>query len=152
MEVILLENVRNLGKFGSKVNVAKGFGRNFLIPQGKAVPATKENLMKFEADRAQLEKVAKERLQVAQDRAAEINRLQMTIEARVGDKGKLFGSIGTIELAKAFKDHGIEVERQEIRLPHGAIREIGEYMIEVQLHAEVVAQGKLSIIAEKEKN
>lgn len=152
MEVILLENVRNLGKFGSKVNVAKGFGRNFLIPQGKAVPATKDNLMKFEAERAQLEKVAKEKLQAAQDRAAEINQLQMTIEARVGDKGKLFGSIGTIELAKVFKDHGIDVERQEIRLPHGAIREIGDYTIEVQLHAEVVAQAKLSIIAEKENN
>lgn len=150
MEVILLENVRNLGKFGSKVNVAKGFGRNFLIPQGKAVPATKDNLMKFEADRAQLEKIAKERIQGAQDRAAEINQLRMTIQARVGDKGKLFGSIGTIELAKAFKDHGIEVERQEIRLPHGAIREIGDYTIEVQLHAEVVAEAKLSIIAEEE--
>lgn len=150
MEVILLENVRNLGKFGSKVNVAKGFGRNFLIPQGKAVPATKDNLMRFEADRAELEKAAKERIQAAQDRAAEINQLQMTIEARVGDKGKLFGSIGTIELAKAFKDHGIEVERQEIRLPHGAIREIGDYTIEVQLHAEVIAEAKLSIIAEEE--
>lgn len=150
MEVILLENVRNVGKFGNKVNVAKGFGRNFLIPQGKAVPATKENLMKFEADRAQLEKVVKEKLQAAQDRAAEVNQLRITIEARVGDKGKLFGSIGTIELAKAFKDHGVDVERQEIRLPHGAIRETGEYTIEVQLHAEVVAEAKFSIVAEEE--
>jgi large subunit ribosomal protein L9 len=152
MEVILLENVRNVGKFGNKVNVAKGYGRNFLIPQGKAVPATKENLLKFEADRTNLEKVVKERLQAAQDRAAEINQLHIKIEARVGDKGKLFGSIGTIELVKAFKDNGVEVERQEIRLPHGAIRDIGEYEVEVQLHAEVVAQAKVSIVAEEENN
>lgn len=150
MEIILLENVRNLGKFGSKVNVAKGFGRNYLIPQGKAVPATKDNLVKFEADRAELEKAAKDKLQSAQERAAEINNVHMKIEARVGDKGKLFGSIGTIELVKAFKDHGVELERQEIRLPHGAIRETGEYVVEVQLHAEVVAEAKVTIIAEEE--
>lgn len=151
MEIILLENVRNLGKFGSKVDVAKGYGRNYLIPQGKAVPATKENLIKFEADRAELEKVAKEKLQAAIDRANEINNLHIVIEARVGDKGKLFGSIGTIELAKAFHDKGVSVERQEIRLPHGAIRDIGEYAIEVQLHAEVVAEAKVTISAEEEK-
>lgn len=150
MEIILLENVRNLGKFGNKVNVAKGFGRNYLIPQGKAVPATKENLIKFEADRAELEKAAKEKLQSAQERAAEINNIHLKIEARVGDKGKLFGSIGTIELVKAFKDHGVALERQEVRLPHGAIREIGEYVIEVQLHAEVVAEAKVTITAEEE--
>jgi len=150
MEVILLENVRNLGKFGTKVNVAKGYGRNFLIPQGKAVPATKDNLIKFEADRAELERAAKERLQNAQERAAEINSVHLKLAAKVGDKGKLFGSIGTIELVKAFKDHGVTVERQEIRLPHGAIREIGEYVIEVQLHAEVVAEAKVAIVAEEE--
>lgn len=150
MEVILLENVRNLGKFGTKVDVAKGYGRNFLIPQGKAVPATKDNLIKFEADRAELERAAKERLQSAQERAAEINSLHLTIAARVGDKGKLFGSIGTIELVKAFKDKNVSVERHEIRLPHGAIREIGEYAVEVQLHAEVVAEAKVSIVAEEE--
>ena len=94
--------------------------------------------------------MAKEKLQVAQDRAAELNQLSLTLEARVGDKGKLFGSIGTIELVKAFKDNGIEVERQEIRLPHGAIRETGEYVIEVQLHAEVVAYTKVLIVAEED--
>lgn len=151
MEVILLENVRNLGKFGAKVKVAKGYGRNFLIPQGKAVGASKENLMKFEADRANLEKVAKDRFNAATERAAEINALQLIIEARVGDKGKLFGSIGTIELVKAFHDKGINIERQEIRLPHGAIREIGDYSIDVQLHAEVIAQAKVSIKPEDEK-
>lgn len=150
MEIILLENVRNLGKFGTKVNVAKGYGRNFLIPQGKAIPATKNNLMKFEADRAELEKAAKERLQGAEERAAEINNLHLTLTAHVGDKGKLFGSIGTIELVKAFSEKGVNVERQEIRLPHGAIREIGDYVIEVQLHAEVVAEAKVSIVAEEE--
>ena len=148
MEIILLENVRNLGKFGSKVNVAKGYGRNYLIPQGKAVPATKENLVQFEADRAMLEKAAKDKLQAAQERAAEISNLHLIIAARVGDKGKLFGSIGTIELAKAFEDRGVAIERQEIRLPHGAIRDIGDYIIDVQLHAEVVAQVKVTISPE----
>lgn len=151
MEVILLENVRNLGKFGSKVQVANGFGRNFLIPQGKAVPATKNNIAKFEAERSQLEKSAEQRLLAAQERAAEINSLHLTIYARSGDEGKLYGSIGTIELSRAFKDKGIEVSRQEIRLPKGPLRELGEYTLELQLHAEVVAQAKISVVPDEEK-
>lgn len=152
MEIILLENVRNLGKFGSKVNVARGYGRNFLIPQGKAVPATKDNIVKFEADRAALEAAASTRLRSAQERAAEINSLLLTIAARVGDKGKLFGSIGTIELAKAFKEQGVEVERQDIRLPNGAIRETGEYVVEVHLHAEVIAGARVTIVSEEDND
>lgn len=148
MEVILLENIRNLGKFGNKVDVAKGFGRNFLIPQGKAVPATKDNIAKFEAQRADLEKMAHNKLQAAQERAAEIGSVHITLNARSGDEGKLFGSIGTFELMRAFKDQGIEVVRQEIRLPNGPLREVGEYIIDVQLHAEVVAQAKVSVIPE----
>jgi large subunit ribosomal protein L9 len=150
MEVILLENVRNLGKFGAKVNVANGFGRNFLIPQGKAVPATKQNIADFEAQRAKLEKAAHDRLLAAQERAAEISSLHLTIRARSAEEGKLFGSIGTIELAKTFKEKGIDVERQEIRLPNGPLRELGEYMIELQLHAEVIAKAKVSVVPEEE--
>lgn len=148
MQVILLENIRNLGKFGSKVNVANGYGRNFLIPNGKAVPATKENLASFESKRADLEKASRDRLSKAQERAAEINNIQLKISMLAGDEGKLYGSIGTIELVKAFKDKSIDVTRQEIRLPNGAIRELGEYEIELQLHAEVVARVKLIVTPE----
>ncbi|MFI4938277.1 MAG: 50S ribosomal protein L9 [Candidatus Berkiellales bacterium] len=151
MDVILLENIRNLGKFGSKVKVAKGFGRNFLIPQGKAVPANKENLAKFEGQRAELEKAAEERLQQAQERAAEINNIEITITARSGDEGKLYGSIGTFDLVRAFKDKGVTVTKQEIRLPNGPLRELGDFFIDVQLHAEVIAQAKVKVIPESEK-
>ncbi len=150
MEIILLENVRNLGKFGSKVKVAKGFGRNFLIPQGKAVPATKDNITQFEAQRAKLEKAAQDRLSQASERAAEFAAVHIKLHARAGDEGKLFGSIGTIELVKAFKEKGIEVTRQEIRLPNGPLRELGEYTIELQLHAEVIAQAKVTVVPDKE--
>ncbi len=150
MEVILLENMRNLGKFGAKVNVAKGYGRNFLIPHGKAVPATKENIAKFEAQRTTLEQAAQTRLAQAQERAAEINNIKIVIPARAGEEGKLYGSIGTIELARAFKEKGLPVTRQEIRLPNGPIREMGDFSIELQLHAEVVARAKITIIAEEE--
>lgn len=151
MDIILLENVRNLGKFGAKVKVAKGFGRNFLIPQGKAVPATKDNLAQFEAQRAKLEKAAQDRLAAAQSRAAEINNVRIVISAKSAEEGKLFGSVGTIELVRAFKEKGIEVTRQEIRLPNGPLRELGEYLIELQFHAEAVAQAKVSIVPEEDK-
>lgn len=149
MEVILLENIRNLGKFGSKVDVAKGFGRNYLIPQGKAVPATKLNLAKFESERADFEKAAKARLQAAEERAVQVNNLHITIAARAAE-GKLYGSIGTVDLVKAFKDKGVNVTRQEIRLPSGPFREVGEFTIDLQLHAEVIAVARLSIVQEDE--
>lgn len=147
MDIILLENVRNLGKFGKKVRVANGYGRNFLIPQGKAVPATQENIAKFEAQRESLEQAANERLQKAQERAAEINNVHLVIKARAADEGKLYGSVGTHELADAFAAQNIQVARQEIRLPNGVLREIGEFEVELQLHAEVTAQVKLTIQA-----
>ncbi len=150
MEVILLENVRNLGKFGNKVKVAKGFGRNFLIPQGKAVPATKQNIAQFEAQRSKLEKAAQDRLAAATERAAELSAIRLTIAARSGDEGKLFGSIGTIELVRAFKDKGVDITRQEIKLPNGPLRELGEFVIELQLHAEVIAQTKVTVVPEEE--
>lgn len=149
MQVILLENIRNLGKFGSKVNVANGYGRNFLIPNGKAVAATKENLAQFEARRSELESAATDRLRVAQERAAEVNNIHLKIAMLAAEEGKLYGSIGTVELVKAFKDHGVEVCRQEIRLPNGSIRETGEFQVELQLHAEVVAHAKVTVVAQE---
>ncbi len=152
MEIILLENVRNLGKFGAKVQVAKGYGRNFLIPQGKAVPATKENISRFEAKRSELEQAAQQRFNDAEERAAEINALFLIIAGRAGEEGKLYGSIGTIEISEAFKQKGVSVERNEIRLPEGPLRELGEYHIDVQLHAEVVARTKIKVIPEEKKS
>jgi large subunit ribosomal protein L9 len=151
MDVILLENIRNLGKLGAKVRVANGFGRNFLIPKGKAISATRDNLAKFEAQRAELERASNERLQKAQERSAAINNMVLTITAKAGEEGKLFGSIGTIELVRAFSEKGIELHRDEIRLPNGPLREIGEQTIEVQLHAEVIAQAHVTVVPEKEK-
>src|SRR6056297_1271587 len=132
MEVILLENIRNLGRFGNKVRVANGYGRNFLIPRGKAVPATKDNLAEFEAQRAKLEEAAEARLNKAQERASEIEAVHVIVSARAGDEGKLYGSISTAEIVKAFTEKGVELVRQEVRLPNGPIRETGDYEIACQ--------------------
>lgn len=150
MEVILLENIRNLGRFGNKVRVANGYGRNFLIPRGKAVPATKDNLATFEAQRAKLEAAASDRLQKAQERASEIEAVHVTISARAGDEGKLYGSIGTAEISQAFKEKGVELARQDIRLPNGPLRELGDFEVDCQLHAEVNAMAKVTIAPEEE--
>lgn len=150
MEVILLENMKNLGRFGSKVRVANGFGRNYLIPRGKAVPATALNLAKFESERAELEKKADGRLNQSKERAAELEAVHLKIGARAGDEGKLYGSIGTSDIVKAFAEKGVKVERHEVRLPNGPIREIGDYEIACQLHTEVTAITKVSILPEKE--
>ena len=149
--MILLENIRNLGHFGHKVRVANGYGRNYLIPRGKAVPATKDNLANFEAQRTQLEQKATERLNVAQERAAEIEAVHVSISARAGEEGKLYGSIGTAEIAKAFEAKGVTLKRQDIRLPNGPLRELGNFEVDCHLHAEVNAIAKVSIIPEKEK-
>lgn len=149
MEVILLENIRNLGRFGHKVKVAKGYGRNFLIPQGKAVHATPDQLAHFEAERSNLEAKANEKLGQAQKRAEQIEAAQVKITAKAADEGKLYGSVGTLEISKAFKDQGIQLERQEIRLPEGPIREIGTFEVECQLHAEVLSVAKITIVAEE---
>ena len=148
MEVILLENIRKLGQFGSKVKVAKGYGRNFLIPQGKAVPANAANLAKFEAQREAFQQTADQKRDQAQERAAEIQAIHLVIHARSADEGKLYGSVGTQEIAEAFKQHNIDVKRQEVRLPNGAFREIGDYEVDIQLHAEVSAKAKISVVAE----
>jgi len=148
MDVILLEKVGKLGDLGDKVSVKAGYGRNFLFPFGKAVPATKENLADFEARRAELEAAAAEKLTGAEGRAAKLNELAVSIEANAGDEGKLFGSIGTRDIADAISAAGVEVSKAEVRLPYGAIRELGEFEVDVQVHSDVTATIKLSIVAQ----
>jgi len=150
MQVILLEKVRNLGELGDNVAVANGYGRNFLLPQGKAVPATKDNTEKFEAQRAELEKKATEVLSKAQARADKVAELSIKIEAHSGDEGKLFGSVGTKDIADAVVAAGVEVEKNEVRLPNGALRNTGEFEIEIHLHSDVNATLKLEVIAQAE--
>ena len=147
MEVILLENIRNLGGLGDKVDVRAGYGRNFLIPQGKAVPANKENIEAFEARRAELEAKAQAELDAAQARAAQFEDLSVTIAAKSGDEGKLFGSIGTRDIAEAVSAVGVELEKSEVAMPEGPIRAIGEYEFTVTLHSEVTADLKVLVVA-----
>lgn len=149
MEVILLEKTRNLGNLGDKVQVKAGYGRNYLIPHGKAVPATKLNIEEFEKRRAELEKKALGELGVAQGRADKLSELQVVIAAKAGDEGKLFGSIGTRDIALAVTEAGVEVAKKEVRLPEGALRHTGEYEIELQLHPEVVMAVKVSVVADE---
>lgn len=148
MEVILLENVGKLGNIGDKVTVKAGFSRNYLVPQGKAISATKENLADFEARRAELEAAAAERIATAEKRAEGLNELVITIEANAGDGGKLFGSIGTRDIAQAITAAGVEVAKAEVKLPNGVLRDLGEYQVDIQLHAEVTRAITLSVIAE----
>lgn len=149
MEVILLENVRNVGGLGEKVNVKPGFGRNYLIPQGKAVMATEDNVAAFEARRAELEAKAAEQLTAAQARADKLAELEkVTITARAGEEGKLFGSVGTADIADAITAAGVEVTKAEVMMPEGAIRELGEYSIDVQLHTEVTQAVSVEVVAE----
>lgn len=148
MEVILLESIGKLGKLGDKVSVKGGFGRNYLVPQGKAVPATANNVARFEERRAELEKAAADKLAAAQARAEQLNDLELSVVAKAGDEGKLFGSIGTRDIADAITASGLEVEKSEVRLPAGVIRTIGEFDIAVQLHPEVTANLTLTVVAE----
>jgi len=148
MEVILLQKVENLGDLGDKVRVRAGYGRNYLIPQGMAQRATAENLAEFEARRAELEKAAAEVLAVATSRQAQLEGLEVTITANAGDEGRLFGSIGTADIADAITAAGVEVGRHEVRLPEGPLRAIGEYEIELHLHSDVDAQVKVIIAGE----
>ena len=139
MEVILMEKVANLGGLGDTVRVRAGYGRNYLIPQGKARPATAENVAYFEAQRAELERKAAEELAAAKQRAERVNAQPVSITANVGDEGKLFGSIGPQDIADALTAAGVEVGRHEVRMPDGPIRATGEYSVEVHLHADVNA-------------
>ena len=149
MEVILLENIGNLGGLGDKVDVKAGFGRNYLIPQGKAVPATEENTAQFEARRSELETAAANSLQAAQARAEAINALGLiSITANAGEEGKLFGSVGTRDIAEAVTAAGCDIDKSEVRLPEGALRELGEYEIAIQVHGDVSAMVAIAVIPE----
>lgn len=147
MEVILLEKVGKLGGLGDKVGVKSGYGRNYLIPYGKAVPATATNVAEFETRRAELEKTAAEKLAAAQVRADKLNDKEVTISSKSGDEGKLFGSIGVRDIADAITAAGEEVNKSEVRLPEGPLRAVGEYDITVHVHSDVNAIVKLSVVA-----
>lgn len=148
MEVILLEKVGRLGTVGDKVTVKAGYARNFLLPKGRAVSATNSNVAAFEARRAELEKAAGEKKMYAESRAAKLAELVVTIKANAGDEGKLFGSVGVRDIAEAITAAGVEVSKSEVKLPSGALRDIGEYNIDVQLHVDVTQVVKLVIEAE----
>lgn len=148
MEVILLSKVENLGNLGDVVKVRNGYARNFLIPYGKAKVATKSNVAEFEARRAELEKAAAEALAAAQARAVQLEGVAVTIAGKAGTEGKLFGSIGTAEIADALTAAGHAVEKREVRLPTGPLRAVGEYEIDLHLHTDVNTTVKVNVIAE----
>lgn len=148
MEVILLEKVANLGNLGDKVSIKPGYGRNFLIPQGKAVAATAKKIAEFEARRAELEKAAAEKLMAAQSRAQDLAKLTVVIAHKAGEEGRLFGSVGTQTIADAITAAGVEVQKHEVRLPHGVIRHLGDYAIDLHLHTDVVATVSVKVAAE----
>jgi large subunit ribosomal protein L9 len=148
MEVILLDKVGRLGNIGDKVAVKSGYGRNYLLPQGKAVAATAKNIADFEARRAELEAAAAGKIGEATARAAKLAELTVTIAANAGDEGRLFGSVGTRDIAEAITAAGVAVAKSEVRLPQGVIRDVGQYEIDIQLHAEVIQAVKLVVVGE----
>lgn len=137
MEVILLEKIHNLGKLGDKVRVRPGYGRNYLVPRRKAVPATADNIAKFEAQRAELEKAQQAALDAAATRGEKLKDLEITIVAKAGSEGRLYGSVGAAEICAALDGLGIAVEKREVRLPTGALRNLGRHVVEIDLHADI---------------
>jgi large subunit ribosomal protein L9 len=150
MEVILLEKVDNLGDIGDRVKVRSGYGRNYLLPQGKATPATAENVALIEARRAELERKQADELAAVESRAASIRELSLKLMGRAGTAGKLFGSLGTIDIAEACTEAGVPVERSEVRLPDGPIRALGEFEIEIHLHADVNVSLQIEVVPDGE--
>ena len=148
MEVILLQKVANLGNIGDKVKVKPGYGRNFLLPSGRAALATAANLKKFEERRAELEKLAADSLTSARSRAKQLEDFKLDLRAKAGTEGKLFGSIGTADIAEALTKAGIEIERSEVRLPGGPIRLIGEHHVKLHLHSDVEIDLPVHVTAE----
>lgn len=146
MNVILLEKIDNLGTIGDTVKVKPGYGRNYLLPQGKATLATKENMAKFESMRAELEQKSKDELTRATARAEQLEGLDVTVSAKAGSEGKLFGSIGTFDLVEAIGAAGVEVERSEIRLADGPLRTTGEHDVELHLHSDVDVTLKVTVV------
>ncbi|WP_150048838.1 MULTISPECIES: 50S ribosomal protein L9 [Methylomonas] len=148
MEVILLEKIANLGSLGDKVTIKSGYGRNYLIPQGKATVATPAKIQEFEARRAELEKQAAEKLAAATARGEALSKLAVTIAHKTGDEGRLYGSVGTQAIAEAVTAAGVKVEKSEVRLPNGVIRQIGDYEISFHLHTDVDVALTVKIVAE----
>lgn len=148
MEVILLEKVVNLGNLGDRVSIKSGYGRNYLVPQGKAVPATAKKIAEFEARRADLEKAAADKLSAAQSQGDKLSKLEIVITHKAGDEGRLFGSVGTHNIADAINQAGGVVEKQQIRLPHGTIRQVGDYDIDINLHSDVIVTLSIKVAAE----
>jgi len=148
MNVILLDNVENLGGIGDMVTVKAGYGRNYLLPHGKAALATKDNIAEFEARRTDLEKAAAVDLVAAKAREELIQGMELVITANVGAEGKLFGSVGPIDIAEAFSKVGVEVQRSEIRMPDGPIHEVGDFAIGVHLHTEINVEVTVKVVAE----
>ena len=149
MNVILLDNIENLGGIGDLVSVKAGYGRNYLLPQGKAALATKDNIADFEKRRVELEKAAAEDLIAARSREELIQGMELVIAANVGAEGKLFGSVGPIDIAEAFSKVGVEAARSEIRMPDGPIHEVGEFVIGVHLHSEINVEVTVKVVAEE---
>jgi large subunit ribosomal protein L9 len=149
MEVILLEKVRNLGNLGDKVNVKSGYGRNYLIPQNKAVFATATNVEMFEQRRADLEKKAQQSLAVAEQRAAKLNDITLVVSAMASDEGKLYGSVGVNEIKDALTEKKVEVVKREIVMPEGPIHSIGNFVIEIHVHSDVIAKLHVEIVPSK---
>ena len=148
MNVILLEPLGSLGDLGDEVSVKAGFARNFLLPQGKAVRATDENRHVFEERRVELESAANERLTTAQSRAGKLEGVELTIVVKAGEEGKLYGSVGTQDIATALGEQGADIQKSEVRLPGGAIRALGDYLVAVQLHGDVTIEVPLAVVAE----
>ncbi|MDP3561041.1 MAG: 50S ribosomal protein L9 [Legionellaceae bacterium] len=149
MQVILLEKVRNLGSLGESVNVKPGYGRNFLIPQGKAVFATAKNIEQFEKRRAELEKKEAQSLAKAEQRAAKLNEVTVVIAAQASDEGKLYGSVGVAEIKDALLAKSLEVSKREINMPDGVFHSIGQYTVEIQVHSDVMATVQVEVVASK---
>jgi large subunit ribosomal protein L9 len=148
MEVILLEKVGKLGALGDRVTVKGGYARNFLLPQGRAVLANEANIAEFETRRAELEKAAQEQLDAATSRTESLNGKTVAITAKAGDEGKLFGSIGTRDIAEAAEAAGLTLDKSEVRLPEGPLRTTGEHEVQCQVHAEVFATITVAITGE----
>jgi len=149
MDVSLLTKVANLGNIGDRVKVKSGYGRNFLLPKGKATLATPENVKKFEARRAELEKIARDQFQDAESRAAAFKDFKLQITAKAGTEGKLFGSIGTADIAEACTAQGHKLARAEVRLPTGPLRTVGDHMVALHLHTDIDVQLPVTITAEE---
>ncbi len=148
MEVILLEKITNLGDLGDRVRVRPGHARNYLLPQGKARRATPENIRYFEERRAELERQAREQLEAARRRAEQLAGLSVTIRAKTGDEGRLFGSVNAQDIADAVTAAGVEITRNEVRLPNGPLRETGDFDVQLHLHSDVDATVQVSVVAE----